>query len=179
MMPDHDLPDPSPWVVRFANRIRKDGEILDVACGGGRHTRLFLDRGYRVVAVDRDLDRLGDLRHHPKLETVAADLEGGRWPLAGRRFAGIVVTNYLHRPLFPRLVEALEDNGTLIYETFAEGNERFGHPKNPDYLLKSGELLRRLVEPLYILSYEEIERGPPNPAVLQRVSASKNPEHWA
>ena len=88
------------------------------------------------------------------------------------------MTNYLHRPLFQNLADALEDNGVLIYETFAQGNERFGRPKNPDYLLQDGELLRAFADPLYILAYEQVERGAPNPAVLQRVVAIKNPSHW-
>lgn len=175
---DQILP-PSPWVTQFMNRIPKDGEILDVACGSGRNTRFFLDHGHPVVAVDRNLERLGELHNHPKVTAIEVDLEGDQpWPFQESRFAGIVVTNYLYRPLFPRFIESLDDNGILIYETFAKGNERFGHPKNPDYLLEDGELLQRLAGNLYVVSYEQLERGEPNPAILQRIAAIKNPNPW-
>lgn len=170
---------PAPWVVRFAQHIPKGGDVLDLACGSGRHTKFLMEAGHKVVAVDRDLGPMADLCRHPRVEAVEADLETGQpWPFAERRFAGIVVTNYLHRPLLQRLVGAMEDNGVLIYETFAMGNERYGHPKNPDYLLQDGELLRQYADPLYILAYEQIKRGEPNPAVLQRVAAIKNPNPW-
>src|SRR5262245_58667658 len=97
---------PSPWVSRFAHLIAPGGEVLDVAAGGGRHSRLFLQGGYRVVAVDRDTAKLAGLQSQNRLEIVTVDLESGApWPLPGRRFAGVVVTNYLHRPLFPMLID--------------------------------------------------------------------------
>ncbi|MGB1547047.1 MAG: class I SAM-dependent methyltransferase [Alphaproteobacteria bacterium] len=173
------LSPPSSWVTRFAHRIPKGGKVLDVACGRGRHTRFFLERGHPVVAIDRDIERLGELRQHPKIEALAIDLESGEpWPFPASRFAGIIVTNYLYRPLFPSLVESLSENGVLIYETFAKGNERFGHPKNPDYLLEEGELLRRLVGELYVVSYEQCEQNEPEPAVLQRIAAIRKPNPW-
>ncbi|MCE2510865.1 MAG: SAM-dependent methyltransferase, partial [Alphaproteobacteria bacterium] len=107
------------------------------------------------------------------------DLEAGQpRPFPSPRFAGIVGTNYLYRPLFPKLIESLTDNGVLIYETFAKGNERFGHPKNPDYLLEDGELLQCFAGALYVVSYEQVERGEPNPAVLQHIVAIKRPNPW-
>jgi len=170
---------PSSWVIQFVSRIQKGGEILDIACGRGRNTRFFLDHGHSVVAVDRNLERLGELCNHPKVSAMEVDLEGTQpWPFQKSRFAGIVVTNYLYRPLFPRFIESLDDNGVLIYETFAKGNERFGHPRNPDYLLEDGELLQRFGPSLYIISYEQLELGEPNPAVLQRIAAIKNPNPW-
>jgi len=140
----------SPWVSRFAPLV-PDGPVLDVACGGGRHARLFLERGHKVTAMDRDLGAT----HAPGAELIQADLEDGSpWPLPGRLFAGVVVTNYLWRPLLPRLVEALAPGGVLIYETFAQGNERFGSPRNPDFLLARGELLR-VAEGLCVVAYED------------------------
>ncbi len=138
--------------------------MLDVACGGGRHAKLFLHRGISVVAVDRDPQSI------PGAEFVQADLEGAPWPFAGRRFAAIVVTNYLHRPLFPDLVASLADGGFLIYETFMVGNEKFGRPANPAFLLKPGELLGAFAA-LTPVAFEQgyVER--PKPAMIQRLCA--------
>jgi SAM-dependent methyltransferase len=124
--------DPSPWVIRFASLVSGRGDVLDIACGSGRHTRLFLARGHQVVAVDRDLSGVADLAEHTRLERVEADLEDETpFALRGRRFAAVVVTNYLHRPLMPELVAAVDADGIFIYETFAVGNERFGQPRTP------------------------------------------------
>jgi SAM-dependent methyltransferase len=162
---------PSSWVVRFAPSVRAGGIVLDLAAGGGRHARLFLERGHKVVAIDRDTTALARL-NLPDLETITADLEnGGPWPLANRRFAGVVVTNYLHRPLFPHLLAALEPGGVLIYETFALGNERFGKPSNPDFLLRPGELLQVTRDRLRVLAYEDLEVSEPKPAMVQRLAA--------
>jgi SAM-dependent methyltransferase len=164
--------DPSPWVVRFAGLVSSGGDVLDVACGSGRHTRLFLERGHRVVAIDRDLSGLADLAGHPRLETVEADLEGeGPFPLEGRLFAGVVVANYLHRPLLPSLVAAVDADGLFVYETFAAGNERFGRPRNPDFLLRPGELLEAVRGRLRVIAYEDVVVDRPSPAAIQRVFA--------
>lgn len=156
---------PSPWVHRFAPLVRTGGPVLDLACGGGRHARLFLERGHPVTALDRDVSGT----EAPGAELVAADLEDGSpWPLPGRAFAGIVVTNYLWRPLFPALATALEPGGVLIYETFAAGNEAFGRPRNPEHLLRRGELLT-LADGLSVAAYEDgIIEGR---AVIQRICA--------
>jgi SAM-dependent methyltransferase len=162
---------PSPWVVRHMRLVPAGGDVLDVAAGAGRHTRLFLDHGHPVVAVDRDTAKLADLAGDPRVMILAADLEGGIWPFGGRRFAGIVVTNYLHRPLLPALVGALAPGGALIYETFAMGNERFGKPSNPDFLLKPGELLEAVRGRLRVVAYEDIQVDAPKPAMVQRIAA--------
>ena len=164
--------EPSPWVVRFATLVSGRGDVLDIACGAGRHTRLFLARGHRVVAVDRELSGVADLAEHDRLETVETDLEDETpFALQGRRFAGVVVTNYLHRPLMPALVAAVDAAGVLIYETFAVGNERFGLPKNPDFLLRPGELLDAVRGHLRVIAYEDLVVGEPSPAAIQRVCA--------
>lgn len=163
---------PSPWVLRFAPRMAAGCRILDLACGSGRHSRLFLDRGHPVLAVDRDLARLAALADHPGLETLQCDLEEGGTPgFLKRGFGGIVVTNYLFRPLFPALLGALAPGGLLLYETFARGNERFGRPRNPDFLLAEGELLDWLHPQLEVLAYESLEVSEPKPAVVQRIAA--------
>jgi myo-inositol-1(or 4)-monophosphatase len=150
--PRHEASRPSPWVVRFADLIPKGATVLDVAAGSGRHTRLFVERGHRVVAVDRDVRELPG-----GCEAIETDLEaGGAWPLGDRRFGGIVVTNYLHRPLLPVLIDRLDDGGVLVYETFARGNERFGKPSNPDFLLEPGELLRAVAGRLRVVAFEDV-----------------------
>ena len=164
--------DPSPWVVRFAGLVSGGGDVLDVACGSGRHTRLFLERGHRVVAIDRDLSGIADLAEHPRLERVEADLEeGGPFPLSGRSFAAVVVANYLHRPLLPSLVAAVDATGVFVYETFSAGNERFGRPRNPDFLLRPGELLDAVRGRLRVIAYEDVVVDRPSPAAIQRVCA--------
>ena len=162
---------PSPWVARFAPLIRPGGSVLDLACGGGRHARMLLERGFAVTALDRDTDPVADLSH--RAEVLAADLEDGSpWPLAGRRFDGVVVTNYLHRPLFPLLIDLLADGGVLIYETFMRGNEAYARPRNPDHLLRPGELLEHLA-PLQVVAFEQGYQETPRPSVAQRAAAVK------
>ena len=164
-------PPPSDWVCRFADRVPA-GPVLDLACGGGRHGRLFRARGHPVTLLDRDLSGVADLRGLDGVETVAADLEDGRaFPLAGRRFAGVVVTNYLHRPLLPALVAAVKPGGVLLYETFAQGQERLGRPSNPAFLLAPGELLDAVRGALDVVAYEDRTVHRPNPARVQRICA--------
>lgn len=163
---------PSPWVVRFAGLVPAGGAVLDLACGAGRHSRFFLGRGHQVTAVDIDLAGVADLEAEHRAELIPADLEGGAaWPLAGRRFAGVIVANYLHRPLLPAIVESVAPGGALIYETFATGNERFGRPRNPDFLLRPGELLDAVRGRLQVVAYENLEISAPRPAVVQRIAA--------
>jgi SAM-dependent methyltransferase len=151
-------------VLRWAPLVAR-GTVLDVACGSGRHARLFLGRKLQVVAVDRDAQSI------PGARFIQADLEDGSpWPLAGERFDGIVVTNYLHRPLFPALLDSLAPGGALIYETFMAGNERFGRPSNPAFLLRPGELLEAF-QGLAVKGFEEGEVSDPKPAMIQRLCA--------
>ncbi len=164
---------PSPWVERFAGLVPEGAPVLDLACGPGRHTRLFLARGHPVTSVDRDLSQL-DAPACARLTTIETDLEapGGWRPDAGA-FGGVVVTNYLHRPLFPALIAALAPGGVLIYETFAQGNERHGRPRNPAFLLRPGEL-RDIIDGdarLSVIASEEIEATRPRPARIQRICA--------
>ena len=164
--------EPSAWVLRFAPYLPDGGPVLDLACGAGRHARLFLERGHPVTAVDRDLSGIADLIGRPGLEALEIDLEDGRrFPLAGRRFAGVVVTNYLYRPLFPALIAALAPGGALIYETFAKGNEGFGRPRRPEHLMNPGELLEVVRGRLRVIAYEDLIVTAPRPAAIQRICA--------
>jgi SAM-dependent methyltransferase len=162
-MDPHATDVPSPWVLRWAPLIER-GPVLDVASGAGRHALLFAERGFEVFAVDKSEPRLpGAIRF------AKADLEdGSRWPFPGKKFAAIVVTNYLHRPLLPLLAESLDDGGVLIYETFMAGNERYGKPSNPQFLLRPGELLQAFAA-LTVAAFEQgvVER--PKKAVVQRI----------
>ncbi len=165
---------PSPWITRFGPLVPADGAVLDVACGPGRHTRWFRQRGYDVVAVDRDLSRVEDLMDDPHVELVQADLEiGAPAPWTGRTFAAVVVTNYLWRPLLAGLVAAVAPDGWFLYETFAVGNERFGRPSNPDFLLRAGELLDVVRGNLTVVAYEALIVDEPKPAAIQHVAATR------
>lgn len=164
---------PSDWVRRWAGLVPPGATVLDVACGRGRHTRFFAARGHSVVAVDSDPASGERLAGVAGVCFECDDLETGRWSAAGRRFGAVVVTNYLHRPLFPALLEAVAPAGLLIYETFAAGNERFGRPANPEFLLLPGELLERLSGHFRVLGYEDIEVASPNPAMVQRICARR------
>ena len=163
----------SGWVRRFAPLIRRGGRVLDLAAGSGRHSRLLLDSGFAVCAVDRDISALRPLAACG-CEVRQLDLESGEpWPL-GSGYRGIVVTNYLHRPLLPAILRALAPGGVLIYETFARGNERFGRPHNPDFLLRPGELLEAFAM-LTAVAFEQGEVSTPRPAVIQRIAAIAGP----
>lgn len=170
-MDSHHDAEPSPWVARWAGWIRPGGAVLDVAAGSGRHARLLARMGFEVEAVDRDTSLFGAAL--PGVTLREADIEAGPWPYAGRRFDGIVVTNYLHRPLLPALVESLERGGMLIYETFAQGNERFGKPSNPAFLLAPGELLDAVRGKLRVIGYEDLVVDQPKPAAIQRIAARR------
>jgi SAM-dependent methyltransferase len=158
---------PSPWIERWAHLIAPGGGVLDVAAGSGRHALWLAARGHRVTAVDRDAAAMAALA--PPIETVAADLEGGPWPFAGRSFDAAVVTNYLWRPLLPLLVAALAPGGVLLYETFAVGNETVGRPKRADFLLAHGELLA-VCAGLRIVAYEDGFLADPE-RFVQRIAA--------
>ena len=164
-----DIP-PSPWVLRFMHLIMSGGSVLDVAAGHGRHARTLLERGHAVTAVDVDMSALTD---QPNLERMESDLETGAWPFLPLSFDGIVMTNYLHRPHLPYLMEALAPGGVLLIETFGEGNEKLGRPRNPEFLLKPGELLDAFIDYLHVVAYEHCAEYEPRPSVRQRICAVK------
>ena len=168
-MSEHAALPPSPWVRRWSHLVPPGASVLDVACGSGRHVRWFAQRGARVVALDRDAGAVAPLRHIA--EVVVADIEAGPWPLPGRRFDAVVVTNYLWRALLPAVVDAVADGGLLLYETFAAGNEAHGRPSNPDFLLRPGELLAA-AGGLHVVAFEQgLLHGPDR--IVQRVAAAR------
>lgn len=167
--------EPSPWVKRFAPLAPRGGPVLDLACGTGRHGRLFLARGHPVVFLDRNVSLVADLAGNERAEIIETDLEqADGLPLGGRRFAGIVVTNYLWRPLLPALAAAVAPDGVLIYETFGRGNEAYSRPRNPDHLLRPGELIEAFGGTLQVVAYECGLRHDPKPRVIQRIAAVRS-----
>jgi SAM-dependent methyltransferase len=175
----HHSLESSPWVVRFAHLVPVDALVLDLACGHGRHARFFAGRGARVLAIDRDADALSTLAGIRGVETRVADLEAGGWPLGDERFDAIVVTNYLHRPLFAPILTALAPDGALLYETFAAGNEAYGRPSNPAFLLARNELVEVLGKHLTIVAFEQGHSSTQgHDAVVQRVAAVGTARVW-
>lgn len=162
---------PSQWIKRFEPLVANGSSVLDVACGGGRHARLFAARGCHVEAVDRDADALAQLVGVEGITTTLADLEATDWPCSGQSFDVVVVTNYLYRPHFDALLECVAPGGILLYETFMRGNERFGKPSNPNFLLAPGELLECVRGGFSVVAFEQGEVSVPKPALVQRICA--------
>lgn len=169
----HDaIGEPSPWLIRFSALIPAGGTVLDHACGGGRHARWLARRGFSVEATDRDRAALAGLAGEANINAREADLEQGQWPYTGMQFDAVVVTNYLFRPRFDLLLEVLAPGGILIYETFMIGNERFGKPSNPGFLLAPGELLQRTAG-WHVVAFEQGVVSSPRRAAIQRICALK------
>lgn len=164
---------PSAWVQRWLHLVPRAGRVLDVACGSGRHAVLLAGRGYEVTAVDRDLGLSAAVRDTPGVTWQAHDLEAGDWPFAAGIWQGVVVVNYLHRPLLPHLIASLASGGALIYATFAHGQQRYGRPRDPHHLLMPGELLEVARGRLHVVAYEDVEEAGPVPSRRQRLAALK------
>lgn len=163
---------PSAWISRFSPLVVPEGKVLDLACGGGRQGRLFLIQDHNVLFVDRDCSGVSDLSDHHRAEICEMDLEDGRpWPFETGAFDAILVTNYLYRPHLVDLLGSLRRGGVLLYETFAVGNERFGRPRNPDFLLKPGELLELVQGRLQVVAFEQ---GRDGDKVIQRICAARS-----
>ncbi|MEY5098651.1 MAG: hypothetical protein RJA36_1370 [Pseudomonadota bacterium] len=173
----HDNQAPSEWVRRWSHLIpdRPGGaRVLDLACGRGRHSRWLMRQGHQVTAVDRDAEALAGLAElAPWVRTLQADLEHAPWPLAGREFEAVVVTNYLWRPLWPDILASLAPGGLLVYETFAHGNASVGKPARPDFLLQPGELLQ-VCAGLRVVGFEDGFLHHPE-RYVQRIAAVREP----
>ena len=170
----HDvIQNASSWVRRFVPLIPKGGVVLDLACGSGRHSALLVSMGHQVLAVDQDVKAVESLRND-LITPQCLNLEQADWPLMDSEFSAIVVTNYLYRPHLDQLPKMLQKDGMVIYETFALGNEEFGKPSNPNFLLNPGELLTfALRHGLKVVAYENIYVDQPKPAMVQRLCAVK------
>ena len=166
---------PSAWVQRWSHLVPAAGRVLDVACGTGRHMVWFAGRGHAVTGVDRSAEALAGLP--PAFEAIQADIENGPWPFNGRSFDAVVVTNYLWRPLLPRIVESVAPGGVLLYETFAQGNETVGKPSRPDFLLRPGELLQAAAG-LRVVAYEDGFIDEPARFVQRIAAVRETAEPW-
>ncbi|MDR2219442.1 MAG: class I SAM-dependent methyltransferase [Methylobacillus sp.] len=165
---------PSPWLIRHAPLIPKNGLVLDLACGSGRNTRWLAEQGWRVCSADIDEAAIAGLRDVLNVQAMVADIENNAWPFGEQTFDGIVVCRYLHRPLLPRLAESLASGGVLIYETFMRGQEQFGRPKNPDFLLRPDELREVYEKELTIVAFEQGIMQGSHLAMMQRLCAIRN-----
>lgn len=163
----HGTEAPSPWVQRWAHLVPAGAPVLDVACGRGRHMRFFHERNHPVAGVDREVAAIESVAQLG--EAVVADIENGPWPFPGRAFGGVIVTNYLWRPLLPTLIDSVAPGGAFIHETFAAGNETVGKPSRPDFLLQPGELLRACAA-LRVVAYEDGFLAAPD-RFVQRIAA--------
>jgi SAM-dependent methyltransferase len=170
----HGKEPPSAWVKRWSHLIKPQGTVLDVACGYGRHAYYFSQQNHHITLIDRSQEAIESIAiQAPICEKVVADIENQPWPLLGRQFDAVVVTNYLWRPLMPTLLSSLATGGVLIYETFAAGNETVGKPTRPDFLLRSAELLE-ICKNLHVVGFEDgfIEGDrEQTPRFVQRISA--------
>jgi len=167
----HEALAPSEWIMRWCARLPPGSEVLDLACGAGRHSRALAALGCRVDAVDIDAASAAGLDGIAGVRFRVVDLEHGPWPFDSRRYDAIVVANYLYRPTLPLLAEMLRDGGILVYETFAIGNQRFGRPSNPAFLLAPFELAACFAPTLHVLAFEDGVRQRPAPARVQRLCA--------
>lgn len=188
MTPSHATVQPSKWVMRFLPGIPRSGPVADIACGSGRHVRAILAEGLTAIGVDRDLEGLDDLNDRQGLTLIQADLEDGSpFPIQPASCAGVIVTNYLWRPIIPSIIACIRLDGVLIYETFASGNERVGKPSNPDFLLKPGELIEAVAGRLTPIAYEHLTEAIEDPIrpdqkseyrVRQRICAVGPDHNW-
>lgn len=166
-------PAASEWIQRHAHLLPPQAQVLDIACGSGRHATYLAQLGHHVTGVDRDEGALAQLP--TSVHAIHADLENAAWPLEGQQFDAVVVTNYLWRALWPHILHSVRAGGVLVYETFGQGNAAYGKPSRPDFLLAPGELLQVCAD-WHIVAYEHGLRSQPD-RMVQRIIALKPAAH--
>jgi 2-polyprenyl-3-methyl-5-hydroxy-6-metoxy-1,4-benzoquinol methylase len=160
VVPPHEVGAPSAWLTGNADLLRRGARILDVACGRGRHALWLAGEGFDVHAIDRNADAIAALtatasRLDLHLSCAVVDLETEPPPGLGvDAYDAVIGFNYLHRPLMPRIKDAVKRGGAIFYETFTVRQAERGHPRNPAFLLKDGELAE-LMTPFAILRSRE------------------------
>lgn len=170
----HGTEPPSEWVKRWSHLVKAQGQVLDVACGHGRHAYWFHGLNHTLTLIDKSQAAVDSIAIATQVcNKLVADIENGPWPLTGRQFDAVVVTNYLWRPLMPTLLASLAPGGVLLYETFTAGNETVGKPSRPDFLLRSGELLQ-VCKDLRVVAFEDAfvqSTHSTSPRFVQRIVA--------
>ena len=172
----HEQSQPSAWFVSHAHLVPAGATLLDVACGYGRHAKYFAERGARVTAVDRDAAALASFADVSNITAELRDLENDAWPYGADSFDAVIVCNYLWRPTLATLLDCIRPGGVLLYETFMDGNEKFGKPSRPDFLLRSDELIAHVSRDFEIV---EFAQGPEHTAdgeicaMKQKIAAVK------
>ena len=165
--------EPSEWIKKYLKKNINNKNLLDLACGSGRHSIYASSLGYKVTSVDINKNKLSTLTLKKFISPIQLNIEEpNSWPFIDKSFNVVIVTNYLHRPIFKHIISSIKLNGILLYETFSKENSQFGRPNNPDYLLNSLELF--LLAKKYrmeILNYEENMIEFPNKKAIQRIYA--------
>ena len=168
----HHSSTPSPWIERWHHLLPPGSQVLDLACGHGRHMHFLQQQGHTVLGIDRDAEALQTASTYGQV--LQADVENQPWPLT-QQFDAVVVTNYLWRPLWPSLLASLKPGGVLLYETFGEGNETVGRPTRPEFLLRRGELLQ-LCANMHVVAFEQGFASQPD-RYIQRIVAIASQEN--
>ena len=164
----------SPWVREHYKYVKEGGLVLDLACGNGRHGKFLMEKGFKVVFLDLDISQLTGVCNKLVNQIIQHNLEdGSSWPFAPEMFDAVVVTNYLHRPIFKKLISVISCDGLLIYETFAKGNEAFGKPSNPNFLLNPEELIELVRPKMRVTSFHEGYSNDGRNAIMQKIVAMK------
>ena len=169
----HGSSDPSDWIrEKLQSIIHPVKSAIDIASGAGRHSLLLSELSSSVTAVDSNTE-LSSFFASTSVEFLCLDLEQDQWPLVGHTFDLVLVSNYLYRPNLPYILDLVGPNGFLIYETFGVGNELFGRPSNPNFLLRPNELKDSVGAGFHIMDEFFGEITDPQPAVRGRLFARR------
>ena len=167
---------PSYWIVNeleilFQNY--KSYEILDLASGYGRHSKYIASKNHNVVAVDNKITKLKTFSNHKRIKSICFNMETeDKWPFK-TEFDIVIVVNYLFRNNFDKILKLVKLNGYLLYETFSLGNEKYGKPSNPDFLLKKNEFKKLIGKNFEIMKYLNVNEEYPQKSIKQKCLAKR------